>query len=316
MRFPIRPFEKLPQFNFMGWRRFWVLFSIVSSLLAVGLMATRGLNFGIDFAGGKLIQVQIAQAPSIAEVRTALEAGNFPAATIQNYGAPTEFLIRLGANDPQVQQPLAEQRVEAALEAKLGSIEVRRVEFVGPQVGEELRLQGFLAMLMATLGILAYVWFRFELRYGLGGILALVHDVVLTVGILSILQTEITLTVLAAILTLIGYSLNDTIVIFDRIRENRQRYPNKPLVEVLNLSVNQTLARTIMTVSTTLLVLLALVTVGGDVIHDFALVLIIGVLLGTYSSIFVASPVLLLLEEYYQKMARERAAREAENPAP
>lgn len=316
MRFPIRPFEHLPHYDFMAWRRFWVVFSIVSSLLAIGLVATRGLNFGIDFAGGKLIQVQITQAPSIADVRVALDAGDFPAATIQNYGAPSEYLIRLGANDPQVQKPLAEQRVKTALEAKFGAVDIRRVEFVGPQVGEELRVQGFLAMLMATLGILVYVWFRFELRYGLGGILALVHDTVLTIGVMSILQTEVTLTVLAALLTLIGYSLNDTIVIFDRIRENRQRLPNKSLVEVLNLSMNQTLGRTIMTVSTTLLVLLALVTMGGEVIHDFALVLIIGVVLGTYSSIFVASPVLLLLEEYYQKMAKARAAREAASPAP
>jgi preprotein translocase subunit SecF len=320
MRFPLRPFDTLPQFDFMGWRRFWVMFSMVLTLATMGLVAVRGMNFGIDFVGGKLVQVQIVGAnnlaPSIGEVREALDAGAFPAATIQNYGSASEFLIRLGANDPQVQQPLAEQRVEAALEAKLGPVEVRRVEFVGPQVGSELRVQGALAMLMATLGILVYVWFRFELRYGLGAILALVHDTILTIGVMSLIQTEVTLTVLAAILTLIGYSLNDTIVIFDRIRENRQRFPNRPLVEVLNLSVNQTLARTLMTVSTTLLVLVCLFLFGGEVIHDFSLVLIIGIVLGTYSSIFVASPVLLLLEEWYQKMAKARAAREAASPAP
>jgi preprotein translocase subunit SecF len=315
MRFPLRPFEHLPHFNFMGWRRFWVWFSIILSVLTIGLLAVRGLNFGIDFAGGKLVQVQIVSTPSIAQVREALDAGNFPAATIQNYGGPSEFLIRLGANDPQVQTPMAEQRVKAALEAKLGATELRRVEFVGPQVGGELRVQGALAMLFATLGILVYVWFRFELRYGLGAILALVHDVVLTIGIMSLLQTEVTLTVLAAILTLIGYSLNDTIVIFDRIRENRQRFPNQKLTEVLNLSVNQTMSRTIMTVSTTLLVLCMLYFFGGEVIHDFSMVLIVGIVLGTYSSVFVASPVLLLLEEWYQKMAKERAAREARTPS-
>lgn len=311
MRFPLRPFDTLPQFNFMGWRRFWVWFSLILTLATIGLLAVRGLNFGIDFAGGKLVQVQIAAAPAVGEVRAALDTGGFPAATIQNYGGPSEFLIRLGANDPQVKTPLAEQRVQQALQAKFTAVEIRRVEFVGPQVGGELRVQGALAMLMATLGILIYVWFRFELRYGLGAILALVHDTILTIGVMILLQTEVTLTVLAAILTLIGYSLNDTIVIFDRIRENRQRYPNQALSEVLNLSVNQTMARTIMTVSTTLLVLVCLFFFGGEVIHDFSMVLIIGIVLGTYSSVFVASPVLLLLEEWYQKMAKERAAREA-----
>jgi preprotein translocase subunit SecF len=312
MRFPLRPFDTLPHFNFMAWRRFWVWSSLALTLATVALLGVRGLNFGIDFAGGKLVQVQIATAPSIAEVRRALDAGGFAAATIQNYGAAPEFLIRLGANDPQVQTPLAEQRVHQALQAKFGAVEIRRVEFVGPQVGSELRVQGVIAMLMATLGILVYVWFRFELRYGLGAILALVHDTILTIGVMSLLHTEVTLTVLAAILTLIGYSLNDTIVIFDRIRENRQRYPNQALTEVLNLSVNQTMARTIMTVSTTLLVLISLFFFGGEVIHDFSLVLIVGIILGTYSSVFVASPVLLLLEEWYQNMAKARAVREAQ----
>lgn len=311
MRFPLRPFDTLPHFNFMGWRRFWVWFSIALTVATIGLLAVRGLNFGIDFAGGKLVQVQIAAAPGIGAVREALDTGGFTAATIQNYGSASEFLIRLGANDPQVQTPLAEQRVQQALQAKFSAVEIRRVEFVGPQVGGELRLQGALAMLFATLGILIYVWFRFELRYGLGAVLALVHDTILTIGVMSLLQTEVTLTVLAAILTLIGYSLNDTIVIFDRIRENRQRYPNQALTEVLNLSVNQTMARTIMTVSTTLLVLVCLFFFGGEVIHDFSMVLIVGILLGTYSSVFVASPVLLLLEEWYQKMAKDRATREA-----
>ena len=311
MQFPFRPFDNLPQYDFMKWRTFWVWSSVIMVLLTCGLVAVRGLNFGIDFAGGKLVQVQIASQPSVAQLRNALDEGGFAAATIQQYGAADEFLIRLGANDPQVQTPLAEQRLQTALQSKLGTTELRRVEFVGPQVGGELRLQGAMAMLAATIGILIYVWFRFELRYGLGAILALVHDTILTIGVISLLQTEVTLTVLAAILTLIGYSLNDTIVIFDRIRENRQRYPNRPLTEVLNLSVNQTMTRTIMAVLTTLLVLTSLFFFGGEVIHDFSMVLIVGIILGTYSSVFVASPVLLALEEWYQRMARERAKREA-----
>jgi preprotein translocase subunit SecF len=315
MRFPVRPFDTLPHYDFMRWRHFWVWSSVLLVLATFGLIAFKGLNFGIDFAGGKLVQVQIQSQPSIADLRQALDGASFQGATIQQYGAPDEFLIRLSAKDPIVQTGVAEQKVQAALQAKVGQTEIRRVEFVGPQVGEELRLQGFLAMAAATLGILIYVWFRFELRYGLGAILSLIHDTILTLGVMSLLQTEFTLTVLAALLTLIGYSLNDTIVIFDRVRENRQRTPNKPLAEVLNLSVNQTLGRTIMTVSTALLTLISLFFFGGEVIHDFSMVLIVGIVLGTYSSVFVASPVLLALEEWYQKMARERAAREAATPS-
>ena len=311
LRFPLRPFDKLPHYDFMRWRVFWIQSSVASVAAALVLIFAVGLNFGIDFAGGKLVQVRIASAPSVSAVRTAIEKGGFGEATIQEYGAADEFLIRLSAADPQLQGAGAEQRIQAALTqtfgAQAGAVELRRVEFVGPQVGQELRVKGALAMLAAIVGILIYVWFRFELRYGLGAILALVHDTILTVGVMVILQTEVTLTVLAAILTLIGYSLNDTIVIFDRIRENRLRMPNLPLTEVLNLSVNQTVARTIMTVSTTLLVLLALFFLGGDVIHDFSLVLVVGIVLGTYSSVFVASPVLLALEEWYQRMAKEKA---------
>jgi preprotein translocase subunit SecF len=278
----------------------------------------RGLNFGIDFAGGKLVQVQLSAAPAagVGAVRAALEQAGFEGTTIQQYGSATEYLIRIPAEASQLQgqtvEQGAEQKLLAALQANLAPVktELRRVEYVGPQVGQELRVQGALAMLAATLGILVYVWFRFELRYGLGAILALVHDTILTVGVMSVLGTEVTLTVLAAILTLIGYSLNDTIVIFDRIRENRQRYPSQPLIRTINLSVNQTLGRTVMTVATTLLVLVALLFLGGEVIHDFALVLVIGIVLGTYSSVFVASPVLLGLEEWYQKMAAKRLQNE------
>jgi preprotein translocase subunit SecF len=210
-----------------------------------------------------------------------------------------------------VQATTAEAKVKEAVGAVSGGVEIRRVEFVGPQVGQELKVKGLLAVLASFVGILIYIWFRFQLRYGLGALLSLMHDVMLTVGLLCLLQTEITLTVLAALLTLIGYSLNDTIVIFDRVRENRSRYPNLPLADVLNQSVNQTLSRTIMTVSTTLLVLIAVLIWGGEVIHDFALVLFVGILLGTYSSIVVASPVLLLLENYYQKLEARRKAEAA-----
>ncbi len=311
MWMPLKPFEGLPTFNFMGWRRFWVNASIVLTLGALALLGTHGLNFGIDFVGGKLVQVQTAQVVPVATVRQAIESAGFQSVTIQQYGPKNEFLIRLSGNDPLVQATTAEAKVKEAVGAVSGGVEIRRVEFVGPQVGQELKVKGLLAVLASFVGILIYIWFRFQLRYGLGALLSLMHDVMLTVGLLCLLQTEITLTVLAALLTLIGYSLNDTIVIFDRVRENRSRYPNLPLADVLNQSVNQTLSRTIMTVSTTLLVLIALLIWGGEVIHDFALVLFVGILLGTYSSIFVASPVLLLLENYYQKLEARRKAEAA-----
>lgn len=309
MKFPIRPFDHVPHFDFMRWRTFWVWSSAVCVLFAISLLGVRSLNYGIDFVGGKLIEVQLSQNEDVGQIRAAVEEAGFRAATIQEYGSGNTFLIRLSGNDENAQKASAEVNVISHLQNKFGNAELRRVEFVGPQVGQELRIKGFQAMGFSVLAILVYVWFRFEMRYGLGAILALCHDVILTIGVMSILGTEITLTVLAAILTLIGYSLNDTIVIFDRIRENRGRYPNRPLAEVLNLSVNQTLARTLMTVSTVLLVLFALFLWGGEAIHDFAFVLIVGTLLGTYSSVFVASPVLLLLEEWYQKMAKEEVSK-------
>lgn len=309
MRFPVRPFDHVPHFDFMRWSHFWIWSSAFFVIAALGLLGVRGLNYGIDFVGGKLMEVQFTQPQEVGAIREVVDAAGFDGATIQEYGGSNTFLIRLPGNIPQAQKAEAEVNVVAQLQQKLGSGELRRVEFVGPQVGQELRIKGFQAMAFSVLAILIYVWFRFEMRYGLGAILALCHDVILTLGVLSILQTEITLTVLASILTLIGYSLNDTIVIFDRIRENRGRYPNRPLPEVLNLSVNQTLARTFMTVSTVLLVLLALYFWGGEAIHDFAFVLLVGTLLGTYSSVFVANPVLLFLEQWYQKMAKEETKR-------
>lgn len=308
MRFPIRPFDYVPHFDFMRFRQFWMWSSLLMSVLALGLLGYEGLNYGIDFVGGKMLEVRLDKAMPVAAVREAVDKAGFEGSTIQVFGADNEFLIRLPGNAPHVQEAAAEANVLAGLKQITPQAELRRVEFVGPQVGQELRVKGLMAMGVSILAILVYVWMRFELRFGLGAILSLVHDVVLTVGVMCLMRMEITLTVLAAILTLIGYSLNDTIVIFDRVRENRARYPNRPLAEILNLSVNQTLARTLMTVSTTLLVLIALFFWGGEVIHDFALVLIVGIALGTYSSIFVASPTLLVLEQWYKRMAERDAA--------
>lgn len=311
MRFPIRPFDHVPHVDFMRWRHFWVWSSFGASVIALVVMGWLGFHYGIDFVGGKLVEVRTPVATEVGVIREAVEVAGFEGATIQQYGQANDFIIRLPLTNEKTQSAAAEGDVLAAVSAKVGASEMRRVEFVGPQVGEELRIKGLQALVVSVLAILVYVWFRFEMRYGLGAVLALVHDVLLTMGIMAILRTEMTLTVLAAILTLIGYSLNDTIVIFDRIRENRARYPNRPLAEVINLSVNQTLGRTFMTVSTVLLVLVALFFWGGEVIHDFSMVLIVGTVLGTYSSIFVATAVLLALEEWYHKMALEDSKRDA-----
>lgn len=313
MILPIKPFDNLPFVNFMAWRRFWVWSSVAMVLAVFVLLYVQGLNFGIDFVGGKLLQVQTAQPTTVATVRQAVDEAGFSGVTIQEYGAANEYLVRLPGNDPKVAPDTAEKAVVASLSGKTGGAELRRVEFVGPQVGRELRSTGLLAVVLSFAAILVYITLRFEFRYGLGAIASLFHDTVLTVGVMSLLGTEVTLTVLAALMTLIGYSLNDTIVVFDRIREMRAKHPNKKLLDVLNISVNQTLARTIMTAGTTLVVLFALFFFGGEAIHDFALVLIVGIVLGTYSSVFVASPVLLALEEYYQRMAREDAARRVGN---
>ncbi|RYG61861.1 MAG: protein translocase subunit SecF [Alphaproteobacteria bacterium] len=306
MRFPIRPFDKVPHFDFMKLREFWIWSSIVLVALTAGLLYVRGLNYGIDFVGGKLVEVQVGRELEVGEVREAVEAAGFEGAVIQQYGANNVFLVRLPGNNPAAQVASAEANVLKEMQAKAGTAEIRRVEFVGPQVGQELRFKGLMSIVLSSIAIMIYVWARFEFRYGMGAIMALSHDVVLTIGIASILQTEITLTVLAAILTLIGYSLNETIVIFDRVRDNRRKYPNLPLRETINLSVNQTLGRTIMTGGSVFLVLWCLFLWGGEAVHEFARILIIGVALGTYSSIFVSSSSLLMLEEWYQKMAREK----------
>lgn len=304
---PIKPFEKLPFINFMAWRPFWIWSSVVAVIAVVILLATQGLNWGIDFVGGKLLEVQTPAPVELSIIREAVDSAGFEGAIIQEYGAPNDYIIRLPGNDPKAQTDSAQTDVVAAIAAKAGGAELRRVEFVGPQVGEELSVKGLQAMLVSVLAILIYIAMRFEFRFGLGAIFALSHDVMLTIGIMALLKTEITLTVLAAVLTLIGYSLNETIVIYDRVRENRAKFPSMPLKDLINSSVNQTIGRTIMTGGSVLLVLWALFLTGGEAIHDFSRVLIIGVALGTYSSIFVSSSILLALEEYYQKMAKEDA---------
>ncbi len=280
--------------DFMGRRRLAMFLSTVLILASLGSLVVRGLAFGIDFTGGTLIEVAYPQAADLAEVRGLLADAGFPDAQVQHFGTAREVLVRVAPRKSQASAQISEQILDA-LRSKVPGVEMRRVEFVGPQVGEELTEQGGLAMLYALIGILIYVALRFEYRFSVGAVAALVHDVIITLGVFSAFQVEFDLTVLAAILAVIGYSLNDTIVVFDRIRENFRRMRKGSPDHIMNVSINQTLSRTMMTSLTTLLVLVALFTLGGEIIHSFALALLVGVVVGTYSSIFVAGSSALAL---------------------
>jgi preprotein translocase subunit SecF len=281
---------KLPTIDFVNKRKYALVFSALLLIVSIISLGLQGLKLGIDFTGGTLIEVGYQQTADLENIRTRLASANFTGTNVQYFGSDTEVLIQL---EPQ---SISSAKLSSSIIQMLGEgIDVRRVEFVGPKVGEELTNDGGLALLYALIGILIYVAFRFEYRFALGSITALIHDVIITVGVFSILQIEFNLTVLAAILAVIGYSLNDTIVVFDRIRENFLSTRHIEPVPIVNDALNQTLARTLMTSLTTLLVLLALFYLGGEVIHSFAGALIIGVVIGTYSSIFVASSMILAL---------------------
>ena len=282
--------------DFLGKRRITIAISLVLILISVALLATRGLNFGIDFTGGTLVEVGYPEAVELDPIRDQLDEAGFPGAQVVTFGTTRDVLIRLPPREDDPDQAALSNMVLNALERDaVAAPELRRVEFVGPAVGEELREQGGLAMIYALIGILIYVAVRFEWRFSIGSVLALVHDVVITLGIFSLLQLEFDLGVLAAVLAVIGYSLNDTIVVYDRIRENFRIQRKKGTEEVMNNAVNKTLARTIVTSATTLLVLLSLVFLGGAALQNFSIALIIGVLVGTYSSIFIAATAALLL---------------------
>ncbi len=280
--------------DFMGKRKFALMLSLILIIISIAAMVVRGLNLGIDFTGGTLVQVSYADSVELESVRQALTSSDFDDAIVQHFGTAKDVLIRLPATDKDADKAALSNRVIESL-ISTGAPEMRRVEFVGPQVGDELRDKGGLAMLYALIGILIYVALRFEWRFSLGSVAALIHDVILVVGFFAITQIEFDLTVLAALLAVIGYSLNDTIVVFDRIRENFRRLRKETSEGVINASINQTLSRTLMTSITTLLVLIALFVFGGEVIHSFSIALIVGVIVGTYSSIYIASSSLLAL---------------------
>ncbi len=276
--------------DFLGKRRLAAIVSGVVMLICLLSILFRGFNFGLDFTGGTVIELGYAQPVEVSEITAALAEEGIEDATVQYFGSNRDILIRIAPQAGELSSAEVSDRVFQLLSAQADTeIELRRVEFVGPQVGEELREQGGLAVLFALIGILVYVALRFEWRFAVGAVAALMHDVLFTIGMFSIFYIPFDLTVLAAVLAVIGYSLNDTIVIFDRIRENFRKMRKGTVMEIGNRSVNQTLSRTIITSGTTLLVLLALYFLGGPAIAGFSLALIVGVLVGTYSTIYIAT---------------------------
>ena len=280
-----------PSMDFMAGRQIAGIFSIVAVIASIALLATNGLSFGLDFTGGSLVELEFAEAPALESVRKILVNSGFPDAVVQAFGAPTDVVIRLAQDNA----PKAGDDVFSALQAAGFQVELLRSEFVGSAVGEELREQGGLGLLLALGIVMLYVAFRFQFKFSVGAVVALVHDVLIVLGIFALFGLDFDLTVLAALLAVIGYSLNDSIVVSDRIRENFRIMRTDDPLKVLNDSINQTLSRTLATSMTTLLVLLALLFLGGELIHNFALALTIGVAVGTYSSIYVVTATLLLM---------------------
>ncbi len=280
---------------FMRYRWAGFVLSLVLILATLALITTRGLNFGIDFTGGILIEIRTEQAMELGTLRNALSNEEYGEVSLQHFGNDRDVLIRLEGN-PNAEQAEIVESAKATLKAALqDGVEFRRVDYVGPTIGSEMIESGAMALGFAFLGMLLYIWFRFEWQFGIGALLALAHDAILILGFFALSGVEFGLSAIAAILTVIGYSINDSVVIYDRIRENMRKHSKKPLVDIIDISLNQTLSRTVLTAVTTLLASGALAWMGGEIIHGFALALCVGVAVGTYSSIYIAAPVLIYL---------------------
>jgi preprotein translocase subunit SecF len=295
--------------NFMGIRRSAFAVTVLLTLISLGSLAVKGLNFGLDFTGGTLIELAYEKPADLNLVREQLQGAGFKEAMVQSFGATTDVLVRLPGDDPQLGNEVATalQQADSA-----NAIKVQRVEFVGPTVGEELRDQGGLGMLLALAGIMVYVAFRFQWKFGLGAIVCLIHDVIITLGVFSFFQLNFDLTVLAAVLAIIGYSLNDTIVVFDRVRENFRLLRKAELIENINISTTQTLLRTLATSVSTLLAIGALMVFGGENLWGFSLALFIGVSAGTYSSVYIACVMLVWLKLEREDLIPTVSAEEAD----
>ena len=281
---------KLPEINFMARSRHTLFLSLFLLIISVFSLSTRGLNLGIDFTGGTLVELGFEGGAELESVRTKLGMSEFAGANVQKFGGNSEILIRLPPTRTADSSELSNRIV-----AIFPTAEMRRIEFVGPQVGQELTEGGLLALIYAFGGILVYVMLRFTLKFSVGAVVATIHDVIITMGFFSLTGFEFDLTVLAAVLAVIGYSLNDTIVVFDRIRENFRRLRKTSAIETINRSLNETLSRTLVTSGTTLIVVVSLLLLGGELISGFATALLVGVFVGTYSSIYVASNALVIL---------------------
>jgi len=284
--------EQLKIVNFMGYRKVAAVLSIILFIASVASLATKQMNFGLDFTGGTQVEVGYSVPVDTDVIRDQLQSSGYEGAVVAHFGSDKEIVVRLqtGFSDT-----LGQELIATLQESTDAEISLRRVEFVGPQVGGELRDDGGLGMLLALLVVMVYVALRFQLKFAVGAVVALIHDVVLILGLFSFFQWEFNLTVLAALLAVIGYSLNDTIVVSDRIRENFRKLRKGDVEEIINTSLSQTLGRTVITSLTTTLVLMALFLLGGELIHNFALALLVGVLVGTYSSIYVAANVLVAM---------------------
>jgi preprotein translocase subunit SecF len=294
-------------FDFVGKIKWALTFSLsLFALSVLSLLLKGGPRYGLDFIGGTVVQVKFANQVDIGEVRAAVDNLTIEGISVQEFGEKdaNEYLISMKTTSEELEG--ISDKIRAVLEQKFGakSLEIRRVEMVGPKVGKDLRQKGMLAVIFSLIGMLIYIWYRFELRFGLGAIFCLVHDVVITLGVFSILNKPVDLIIVAALLTIVGYDINDTIIVCDRIRENMKKMTQKSLREVINTSINQTLSRTIITSGTVVIVLIALFFLGGEVLHDFSFCLLIGVFFGTFSSIYVATPLVIYWEKFFPKKKR------------
>ncbi len=303
---PLIVIRRTPKIDFMAWHKIGFALSLLLTVSSIGLFLTVGLNYGIDFVGGTLIEVRVTSASAdLADMRQKVDALHIGEPSLQVFGPSTDVLIRLprqpGGDAAQ------EKAVQLVRQALGPGVEYRRTEVVGPSVGSELIRAGVIATVLALLAIAAYIWFRFEWQFGVGGMISTLHDVITTVGLFALFQLEFNLTTLAAILTIAGYSVNDTVVIYDRIRESLRKYPRMPFRDLINLALNETLSRTILTVSTVALAVLSLLFLGGQVLRGFSIAMLWGVVIGTYSSLFIAAPIL-----YYVRPNRAAIARSSE----
>lgn len=314
-------FEIIPKnttIDFIGKRKLWIALSIIGVLGSLALILTKGLNYGIDFTGGAEVQIKFKNPTTISDVRSSLQNADFRNLTIQQLGESSlnEFLVKVHGDEADLQR--ISQKTESTLSQKYSkdTFEVQRIDVVGPQAGKELRKSGFLSIFYALLCILIYVAIRFDYKFAPGAVVALIHDSMLTMGIFVLTQKEFSLQIVAAILTIIGYSNNDTIIVYDRIRETMKLFPNRSIEENINRSINETLSRTILTSLATSLVVIGLMVFGGGVIHDFAFTMLIGIVVGTYSSIFIASPVLIVISNFQNRKNKSPTTRTSMHKGP